>query len=250
MIIDNKFSNMGPAGTPNTLVLSVQGCSSMIAVKIDGSAVTHPVSLASVPSHAVTNAGTFATQSTQSGTWNVGTLTTITNAVAVTDNGGSLTVDAPVGTPVFVRLSDGSSAISTLPVSIASVPLPTGAATESTLSTLNGKVTVCNTGAVTLVDASARPGWSFSNLTGSATTTVKSGAGVLHSIVINRSALSGTITIYDNTAGSGTKIGTITYGVLTLLTDPPINAVYDVSFATGLTLVLSGTNLDITVSYR
>lgn len=43
-------------------------------------------------------------------------------AVPVTDNSGSLTVDAPVGTPVFVRLSDGSSAIATLPVSLASVP--------------------------------------------------------------------------------------------------------------------------------
>jgi hypothetical protein len=44
------------------------------------------------------------------------------NAVPVTDNAGTLTVDAPVGTPVFVRLSDGSAAISTLPVSLASVP--------------------------------------------------------------------------------------------------------------------------------
>lgn len=42
--------------------------------------------------------------------------------VAVSDNSSSLTVDAPVGTPVFVRLSDGSSAITTLPVSLASVP--------------------------------------------------------------------------------------------------------------------------------
>lgn len=49
----------------------------------------------------------------------VGTVTTITNVVHVDDNSGSLTVDAPVGTPVFVRLSDGSSAISTLPVSLA-----------------------------------------------------------------------------------------------------------------------------------
>ena len=40
----------------------------------------------------------------------------------VTDNSGSLTVDAPVGTPVFVRLSDGSAAIATLPVSLASLP--------------------------------------------------------------------------------------------------------------------------------
>jgi hypothetical protein len=38
-------------------------------------------------------------------------------AVPVTDNAGTLTVDAPVGTPVFVRLSDGSAAITTLPVS-------------------------------------------------------------------------------------------------------------------------------------
>lgn len=46
-------------------------------------------------------------------------------AVPVTDNGGnlsvddgsgSLTVDAPVSTPVFVRLSDGSSAITALPI--------------------------------------------------------------------------------------------------------------------------------------
>lgn len=38
----------------------------------------------------------------------------------------------------------------TQPVSATSLPLPTGAATESTLSTLNGKVTACNTGAVTI----------------------------------------------------------------------------------------------------
>jgi len=45
-----------------------------------------------------------------------------TDVVPVSDNSGSLTVDAPVGTPAFVRLSDGTSAITTLPVSLASVP--------------------------------------------------------------------------------------------------------------------------------
>lgn len=40
----------------------------------------------------------------------------------VTDSGGSITVDAPQGTPVFVRLSDGANPIATLPVSLASVP--------------------------------------------------------------------------------------------------------------------------------
>lgn len=43
-------------------------------------------------------------------------------SLSVDDNAGSLTVDAPVGTPVFVRLSDGAAAITTLPVSLASVP--------------------------------------------------------------------------------------------------------------------------------
>ncbi len=85
-----------------------------------------------VGAHAVTNAGTFAVQAAQSGTWTVqpgNTANTTAWLVTgtggtfpVTDSGGSLTVDAPVGTPVFVRLSDGASAISTLPVSLASVP--------------------------------------------------------------------------------------------------------------------------------
>jgi len=59
----------------------------------------------------VTVTGTVAV--TQSGTW---------DEVGINDSGNSITVDAPVATPVFVRLSDGAAAISTLPVSLASVP--------------------------------------------------------------------------------------------------------------------------------
>jgi hypothetical protein len=47
--------------------------------------------------------------------------------------------------------TDGSGA--TQPISAASLPLPTGAATEATLSTLNGKVTAVDTGAVTISTA-------------------------------------------------------------------------------------------------
>jgi hypothetical protein len=39
----------------------------------------------------------------------------------VTDSAGSLTVDAPVGTPVFVRLSDGSAAITNLATNVAQI---------------------------------------------------------------------------------------------------------------------------------
>ena len=56
----------------------------------------------------VTVTGTVAV--TQSGTW---------DEVGINDSGNSITVDAPVGTPAFVRLSDGAAAITTLPVSMA-----------------------------------------------------------------------------------------------------------------------------------
>ena len=87
-------------------------------------------------------------------------------ALPVTDNAGSLTVDAPVTTPVFVRLSDGSSAIATLPVSLASVPSHqvTNAGTfavqdataQASLASIDGKITAVNTGAV-VVASSALP---------------------------------------------------------------------------------------------
>ena len=82
---------------------------------------------------AVTTVGTVTNLSQQSGVAiSIGTgvrdagtqrVTIATNdVVPITDNSGSLTVDAPVGTPAFVRLSDGAAAITTLPVSLASVP--------------------------------------------------------------------------------------------------------------------------------
>ena len=58
-------------------------------------------------------------------------------SLTVDDGSGSITVDAPVGTPVFVRLSDGAAAISTLPVSAAALPLPSGAATAANQATAN-----------------------------------------------------------------------------------------------------------------
>jgi hypothetical protein len=80
------------------------------AIKVDGSAVTQPVSFTTP--FGVTQSGTWTVQ--QGGApWSV----SASGAFPVTDNAGSLTVDAPVGTPVFVRLSDGTSPITTLPVS-------------------------------------------------------------------------------------------------------------------------------------
>jgi len=118
----------------------------------------------------------------------------------------------------------------TQPVSLSSSPLPTGAATESTLAALNNKF---NTN-------------SFSNINTNTTSTVKSGAGVLKRIVVNKvGALSNTCTIYDNTTATGTIIGTI---------DPVHTQMvfeYDLAFSIGLTIVTAnGTAADITVIYK
>ncbi len=86
----------------------------------------------------------------------------------------------------------------------------------------------------------------FANVTAGGATTVKSGAGTLRSVTINtKGTIASTVTIYDNTAGSGTKIGTI--DSLTLSGQ----FAFDVAFATGLTVVTTGTAApDITVAYR
>ena len=74
------------------------------------------------------------------------------------------------------------------------------------------------------------------------TTTVKTGRGNFGGIVIGETA-AGAITIYDNTAGSGTVIGvlkaSIAEGTYT----------FDTSFTTGLTIVTAGAS-KITVLFE
>ena len=163
-----------------------------------------------------------------------------TSALQTTGNSSLSSIDAktpslssgrvPVESNLVQGLTDTQLRASAVPVSAASLPLPTGAATESTLAALNNKF---NTN-------------SFSNINTNTTTTVKSGAGVLKRIVVNKvGALSNTCTIYDNTTATGTIIGTI----------DPVNTQmvfeYDLAFSIGLTIVTAnGTAADITVIYK
>jgi hypothetical protein len=87
--------------------------------------------------------------------------------------------------------------------------------------------------------------WAYRNITTDATTTLKSGPGFLHTVCVNTPAATGTITIYDNTAASGTKIGTITS-----YASVPGCFAYDVAFWTGLTVVTATAAPDVTVSFR
>jgi hypothetical protein len=91
-------------------------------------------------------------------------------------------------------------------------------------------------------------GRAFTHISTATTTTVKSGKGNLHQIVIGTYIASATITIYDNTAASGTIISTLTLPS-TITSLAPVSIPFDIAFSTGLTIVTSGAT-DITVSYR
>jgi len=75
------------------------------AWKVDGSAVTQPVSVASIPSHAVTNAGTFAVQTNGFTSWAGGTLGAMANygtspgTVLVPGVNNFQTGSTPIGAP-------------------------------------------------------------------------------------------------------------------------------------------------------
>lgn len=84
--------------------------------------------------------------------------------------------------------------------------------------------------------------YTYEYISTNTTTTAKSGAGRLHAITIGETA-AGAITIYDNTAASGTIIGilkaSIAEGTYT----------FNVAFSTGLTIVTAAAS-KLTVSYR
>lgn len=99
------------------------------------------------------------------------------------------------------------------------------------------------------ISAATTGGYSFLHIAaGQATTTVKSGAGTLHAIVFNGKATATNVTtIYDNTAGSGTVIG---IPDATSQVNPD-SVIYDLAFATGLTIVTATANgPDMTVVYK
>lgn len=83
----------------------------------------------------------------------------------------------------------------------------------------------------------------YNNITAATTTVVKSGPGILHSLIVGTASPSGaTATIYDNTTASGASVS------ITAVTTSN-NLVYDINLNTGLTIVTSATG-NITVAYK
>lgn len=135
-----KQPALGTAGTASADVITVQGIASMTALKVDGSAVTQPVSASSLP--LPTGASTAAKQpalgtagTASADVITVQGITSMTpllvnasgNAVPVTDNSGSLTVDNG-GTFAVQAAQSGTWNITNVS---GTVSLPTGAATAA-----------------------------------------------------------------------------------------------------------------------
>lgn len=85
----------------------------------------------------------------------------------------------------------------------------------------------------------------YKNIVGAGTTILKYGVGRLHKVVVNAAA--GTsLAVYDNTAGSGTLIATISLGA----TAAPTSLEYNCPFNVGLTVVSVGAGVNMTIIYE
>lgn len=87
--------------------------------------------------------------------------------------------------------------------------------------------------------------YQYNYISTAVTITLKTGAGQFHALNVESAGATGnTITVYDNTAASGTKIAEY-------LVPFTGTATFNVLFTTGLTIVTAGTTPpNLTVSYR
>jgi hypothetical protein len=91
--------------------------------------------------------------------------------------------------------------------------------------------------------------YNYTHITTDATTVIKTGAGLLHSVCINTPVASETVTIDDATSATTPTIAVLTIPA-TITSAMPQCVIYDVVFSTGLTVVTATAAGDITVSWR
>lgn len=97
------------------------------------------------------------------------------------------------------------------------------------------------------LDANSKPApfYSSANITTTATTLVKSGAGFLNAITLSKPVATGTIAIYDGLTAAGTLLGTFTIPASPQPSTIPLN----IYFGTGLCIVTGTAAQDIIVTY-
>lgn len=85
----------------------------------------------------------------------------------------------------------------------------------------------------------------YRNISTQTTTVCKVGPGMLHSITFNTPVATSVITVFDNTAASGTTIATITVPA----SPQSYTLIFDSRFSTGLTILTATASSDITVNF-
>lgn len=193
-----KQPALGTAGSASSDVITVQGVASMTALVVDGSAVTQPVSAASLP--LPTGAATAANQSTIIGHVDgiEGLLTTID-----ADTGSIATSAATIA---------GAVSGSEMQVDVVASALPTGAATAANQSTGNSSLSTIATN--TTAAASK-----YRNVDANAEDAIKGSAGTLYWLhAVNLTASVAYLHLYDATTASvtpGTTTPTFTFPIPT-----------------------------------
>jgi hypothetical protein len=152
------------------------------------------------------------------------------------------------------QLAAASEPVVLTAIQVAAITPPTVAVSVAPVTATNPAIVVDlrpdSPGIIALgpaIPASSVPvvnaGFTYGHISTDTTTTLKSGAGVLHSICVNTVGASSTITVDDNTTAATPNIAILSGATLGCYT-------YDVAFATGLTIVTAVAAPDLTVSYR
>jgi hypothetical protein len=183
-----KQPALGTAGTPSADVITVQGATSMTALKVDGSAVTQPVSIATAPALVASSAiiGKVGIDQTTAGTTNGVSLAQIGSTTAATGNGVSgsgtlrvniasdnsaITVNATPVVPTALTIKQASVTIGTTAVRLTNDGLAPASTrvllvaqldTASTANCYFGSSTVTTSGSTQGVQMFAGQTYSFS----------------------------------------------------------------------------------------
>ena len=120
-------------------------------------------------------------------------------------------------------------------------------ASNANLSVPTGQATAANSFPAVLTSDQADI-WTYHHLAAAGTATIKSSAGILGNIIVNKSIAASVITVLDGTAVVGA-------GTIAVITSPAVllhnqfESAYHASFTAGLIVITTGLD-DITVTYK
>lgn len=217
-----KQPALGTAGTASSDVITVQGIASMTALKVDGSAVTQPVSDGGSTISIDDGAGNISVDwagavppigaGTEAAALRVTVATNSTGVLSVDDNGASLTVDGTVAATQSGTwtVQPGNTANTTAwKVDASSVAVPvtdnSGSLTVDNAGTFAVQVTPATSGGLSVFNGTSSDGGTALTSTAQA---VKASAGQLFGwYIYNPNASAQYVNIYNTASGSVT-VGT------------------------------------------